>query len=361
MANPWEEFSVPTPQGAPQGAPRGAPPQAAPAMPAPDQASSGSAEPWGEFGGAGEDPAPPAFMGFEPAQDRATLLRNLRALTGKSAPADMIREYVRASGGEIPPETEAWLNDVYSSKPYETDFTAQDRPEVGAGEAAWEGLKSGALMGFGDEVQAAGGGLGSMLGGRGFSDGYESALRQARQVKEAAFADSPVAYGAGFLPGALTSAFVTRGRSPMPANASFWQRLGLGAREGAREGAISGVGNADSASLWDRAAGAGGGALLGGVAGGLSVPLTDLISTVAGRTYRALRPDAGPNSGLDYLAAAAPQDAAAMREGTGRLVDRVDESGRGVIRDAAGKMTPAREEVARHADQVYSGAQDPRR
>jgi hypothetical protein len=40
-----------------------------------------------------------------------------------------------------------------------------------------------------------------------------------------------------------------------------------------------------------------------------------------------------------------------------RLVDVVDESGHGVIRDASGKMTPGRQAVTEHADQVYTDTQ----
>jgi hypothetical protein len=55
------------------------------------------------------------------------------------------------------------------------------------------------------------------------------------------------------------------------------------------------------------------------------------------------------------LARAAEMEAAGVPP---RLVDVVDESGRGVIRDASSKMTPARDEVVRHADDVYTSAQD---
>lgn len=246
---------------------------------------------------------------------------------------------------------------------------AREPEQVGSPEAVWEGVKGGALMGWGDEIQGFGGGVGSLISGRGFSSGYQQERDAARQRSDDAWDTNPWAYGAGYVPGTLMSAIATRGRGRFaaPEGASLMTRMGYGAGEGAVQGAITGAGHADDGGMDTLMGGVTGGAF-GAPLGALAVPLSDLIGNVAGRAYRAVVPRRNNlNSGLDALAQRAPQNGPAMRAEADRLdasgvpariTDVVDESGRGVIRDAAGKMTPARDEVARHADDVYVSMQD---
>ena len=367
MSAPWEDYAAPSTAPAAQAArtapaaQTGAPweayaetPASAPQIPGPPDAAS--------------DP----YLGLAPATDGPSLVKNLRTLTAGKVPADIIRSYVAQSGGALPPETETWLDDVYAKQPYETDFTPRDRSEVGAGDAAWSGLKSGALMGFDDEYQAlwgAGGNkIGQWLGMNAttapLADVYQQILQKNREAKDVAFSDSPIAYGAGYVPGALLSGFVTRGRSP--AAPSLWGRLGQSAAEGARQGAISGAGNADG-GFADRALGAVTGGAIGAPLGALAYPLGALVNNLAGRAYRAATSRGNPMSGIDELGARAPQDPAEMRriaaemEAAGvppRPVDVVDESGRGVIRHAASEMTPGRQAVAQDSRQVAEEVQN---
>lgn len=249
----------------------------------------------------------------------------------------------------------------------------QQRDPVGAGSAMWSGAKSGALMGFDDEWQAGWGAAGNKLGNilglnastASLPEVYAALLQQRRAQKDNAFNDNPIAYGAGFLPGTLASAFALPGARAAQAE-TLMGRLGQVGAQGAQAGAVSGAGNAED-GFWDRMGGAAQGALVGGPMGVLSYPLSQLMSNLGGRAVQAVRRKGDPNSGLDVLAARAPQSEAAMRAKVNqfnevgvspRMVDVVDASGKGVLRDAASKMTPARDEVVNHAKEVAVSAQD---
>lgn len=319
---------------------------------------------------------PDNFWGVKPGTAPDEITKGLRTLTEHGADPDTIRRYVAASNSTLPPETEKWLNEEYAKNPQPTDWQHQERPTDSAADAAWRGLQSGALMGWDDELQAGSGALGNKLGtlfGLNASTAslpeiYDAILKERRQSKDAAYEDHPLAYGMGFAPGALLSAFATRGRGALPENPTLWQRIAPAMVEGAKQGAISGAGNADS-GFWNTMAGAGMGAALGGPLGALSVPVSDLVGNLAGRVWNRVRPSAGTEatSGLDVLDARAPQNAATMRQNVQdmqaagvppRLVDVVDASGRRAIRDATHKINPANQAVEEHAAQVYSGAQD---
>lgn len=416
MSKPWEAYATtgPAPAEAPAATAPVAQPAEAPAAqpPAPQagapwaQYASGSVVqdvPDGGLHGTVTDEGP--YHGLAPTQDKAELLNNLRTLTDKGADPGVIRSYVRESGASMPKETEDWLDGAYTqglAKPDRTGvpFQAVKPQDVGTGDAVWSGLQAGALGGFDDEWQAGAGALGNKLGhvlglnatDASLGDVYDQILQERRQHKNAAYSDNPVAYGAGYVPGMLLQAFATRGRGA-PAE-SLWGRLGQAAAEGAKGGAISGAGNADSGwgnRIMGGLEGAGVGALLGPALYPLGAMLGGLATRAAntgpgraianagtrvgnmaedaldaGRGFVGMGPAGNAraplrvpeNSGLDVLDARAPQDAAALTAGTGRLIDRVDESGRGVVRDAAGKMTPGRQAVAAHADEVYASAQD---
>lgn len=237
-------------------------------------------------------------------------------------------------------------------------------------ESSWSGLRSGALMGFDDEIEGLGGALGGGIGwlagkDTGLIDGYTQARDRARARKDEHWEGNALAYGLGFLPGAVMSAPLTMFRGAQAA--TLPGRLGQAARGGAEAGALSGFGNAQG-DFGDQAMSTAGGTLMGIPAGVLSYPVAAGLGNLIGRVSSRFGPRAGQEtSGLDMLEWRAPQDANAMAtrldefETAGvpaRLIDVIDESGRGVVRDSASKMTPAREEVARHADDVYTSAQD---
>lgn len=244
-------------------------------------------------------------------------------------------------------------------------------PRVGAGEAAWRGLQSNALFGFDDEIAAAGGAaankVGQWLGMNEteipISEVYDQLVQQERDRKDAAFDQNQMAYVAGALPGMVISAPFVGGK--VAQGATGLRTAGNLAAAGARAGAVSGAGNAEDLgtdTLGDMAEGA----MIGAVAAPLAAPIVSGIARGGSAIRNAVAPRNTLNSGLDVLARSAPQDAAAMRTAARemrsagvepRLMDVVDESGRGAIRTAGSRMTPAREELARHADEVYASAQ----
>lgn len=343
MAEPWEDYAVASPPA--QGGPR-------------------KATVWDDSSGIdneGNDITVDPETGLEVTVTDDSPVGELPAAAPTPVPGDPTAEYgLPGLEGSV----------TYDGTGLDPEAQQPDTPpeEVGTGESIWEGVKGGALMGFGDEIQGFGGGVGSLLSGRGYMSGYEAERDAARKRSDDSWATNPWAYGTGYVPGTLLSVFATGGKGPA-ANAGLMSRMGYGARQGAMFGGVGGVGHADG-GFADRAVGGAAGAALGAPLGAFSVPLTDLVGNVAGRAYRGSRNlfSAGDDtSGLNALAVRAPQLPEAMRAEAQRmqqagvpprLVDVVDESGRGVIRDAAGKMTPARDEVARHADDVYVSMQD---
>lgn len=243
------------------------------------------------------------------------------------------------------------------------------RPRRGVGESMWGGLQSSALMGFDDELQAAAGVAGNNIGnwlGMNESnisnaDLYNILLQRQREEKDQQWEDQPWAYGAGYVPGMMLGGGAVAKLAAPGASAAR-----VGATTGGAEGLLQGYGNAEGnfmerspEALLSAVIGAGGGAALAPVASYAG----DRISDAYGRFSRRNSPD----SGLEQLSRRAPQDPAAMQQRADewraagvepRPIDVVDESGRGVVRDASSQMTPAREDVVRHADQVYTGAQD---
>lgn len=245
-------------------------------------------------------------------------------------------------------------------------------PQISAGGAAWRGLQSNALLGFDDELQGAAGAVGNKVGQiLGLNDTeipmsevYKQIRDKARDEKDAAFDQHMLAYGAGALPGLIISAPVIGGRVAQGETAL--RTAGNLAAAGARQGAVSGAGNSEDelgvGTIGDMAEGA----AIGGIAAPVAAPVVNGLARVGSGVRNALFPNNTLNSGLEVLSRSAPQDATAMRAASDemvragvspRLMDVVDESGRGAIRSAGSRMTPAREELARHADQVYASAQ----
>lgn len=242
---------------------------------------------------------------------------------------------------------------------------------VGPGEAAWDGVKAGTLGGWDDELNAATGALGNKFGhflglnqtNIPLSQVYDQILQHNRAEKEAAYEQNPWAYRAGYVPGMLLGAFALGGGKAAEAAPTLWGRLGRSAAGGAVQGAVVGAGNGEGL----------GGTVTGTVEGGalgapLGVAMHPLAAVLNSGVSRVTRIGADPaNSGLEAITARAPQDITAMRTAQAemqaggvapRVVDVVDASGRGVMRDAASKMTPGREAVVAHAKAVSTGAQD---
>lgn len=256
-------------------------------------------------------------------------------------------------------------------------------PRVSTGKAGWRGLQAGALMGFDDELAAGAGALGNKVGqwlGMNdteipMSEVYQQILQGERDEKDAAWDQHPYAYGAAYAPGALLSAPFIGGRVAQGETALQSARALSGA--GARVGAVGGAGN-NEGDLGDlvgnTAEGALGGAILAPVIAPVARTVVDPIVQRGSRLVGNIRermagraPATAADSGLEALASRSTQDPAAMqavqqemvRAGVDpRLVDVVNEEGRAVVRNAANKMTPAREDLRQHTEDVYAGMPD---
>lgn len=250
------------------------------------------------------------------------------------------------------------------------DNSAITRPERGIGESIWGGLQSAALYGFDDELQAGAGVVGNKIGNAlGMNEStmeagdlYNLLLQRQRQEKDEQWEDQPYAYGAGYVPGLVLGGGLASRVAAPGAGA-----VRTGATTGAAEGLATGFGNAEG-NFMERSDDALLSAILGGGGGAALAPVAAGVVNVGGRALRRIDPRAGgDNTGLDVISQRAPQDpermaaeAAAFRDAgvEPRVVDVVDESGRGVIRDAAGKMTPGRQAVVGAADQQYIDVAD---
>lgn len=256
----------------------------------------------------------------------------------------------------------------------ERDEEGNPKPQIGGGGAAYRGATSGLMLGFDDEFKAGVSSLANMAGRSlglnetdpelSAGDLYRHFLAKERDEKDAAYDQHPLAYGAGFVPGAVLSAPLIGGKVAQGGSAA--KNVFNLAGAGARGGAVSGAGN-NEGDVGDLIGNVAEGATVGAAVAPLAQPVVNVIGGAAKGIKSALTPrDNFMNSGLDVLARQAPQDAAAMRATADemvrsgvdpRLVDVVDESGRAAIRGAGSKMTPAREELSRHADEVYASAQ----
>jgi hypothetical protein len=151
----------------------------------------------------------------------------------------------------------------------------QAAPEVGTLESLTRGAQSGVGLGFTDElyggVMALPGAAVNAMQGEGFDLGasYKEYRDNARGYQEQGKASNPVAYGAGNVIGSLAT-----GGTAAKAGATLTGRLGssvkgrmaAGAGEGAVYGGLDGAGNADGRDVINETAT---GAALGAVTGGL--------------------------------------------------------------------------------------------
>lgn len=364
MSGPWEDF-----------------------QPAPVEAPA--VGPWQDFAAPVEEEeglsatvtaTDPVVVPLNPDANADELRAGLTEMVGRRAPFKEIDDYMAASGFTFDPETRRWFETAYTDAPPDSfinDIAEWDiqapPPEVSTGRALWRGVQDAALRGWDDEVGALGGAAGNALGtalglnqsDMDFWEIYDVIRNQEQANKDAAFEQHPIAYGAGFVPGMFLGPSYARVMGGP--GASGLRRVGGVAGVGAIEGGISGAGNAEG-GLGDRLASGATGAGLGAALAPATMPIADVASAVGSRALEFL-PGRGNNlnTGLDALVTRAPQNAEemagralAMREAgvDPRLLDVVDESGRGVIRAAGMKMTPAREDFARQADSVYLDMQD---
>lgn len=136
-------------------------------------------------------------------------------------------------------------------------------------DAAFEGIAQGASLGFGDELTAATGRLGDLVTGK-EGPSYTERRDAIRAYMNRARSDHPWAFGGGELAGgtAVTAAIPGLG----PAAGAGWRGVALA---GAKQGAVSGVGNSNAdltkgevlPLARDAAVSAGANALIGGAIG----------------------------------------------------------------------------------------------
>lgn len=288
------------------------------------------------------------------------------------ADPEEILSFIDNQGMVISDEDRAWVTEQYPQGQRRAVRTPPDEgtSEVGAGEAAWKGLQSGALFGFDDELAGISGAVGNKIGNAlgmndttaGFWDVYDTVRQRQNDAKDRAWEERPGMFLSGFAPGMLLGP-------------GFLKGSGAGGRATMRDyaaaggvgGAISGAGNSEG-GLQDRAQGAAIGGATGYVLGGASKPVVDTLGVLGNRVAERFRPnDNNLNSGLDALARRTNLDLdevagrAAELERLGvepRLLDVVGEQGRSVISGAAGRATNASDDLARAADDVYVDAQD---
>lgn len=220
-------------------------------------------------------------------------------------------------------------------------------------------------FGFGDEFAAGASSLPALLpGGETFHQAYDRNLADERAIDQADREDMPISRGvgqvAGFGAGLGVGAVADLARfTPNALRAGgTLGAMGRGAGMGAVYGGLSGAGNADG-DLEQRAFAAVPGAVLGAGLGAAAVPFVGLVArganalmtrnapTVAravDRAANALR----PRSNVAEITQRTNALRAAGAEPS--FASATDETGRGFIRAAASRMTPAREVVQRRAD-----------
>jgi hypothetical protein len=340
---PWEDFKPP--QGV-------------------DPAVAGvQTQPWEDFSAA--HPAPKAGP-----KDFKEFQKGLGTLLQSGAPVADVYKYAGDSGYSLDQGTKKWIDTQYGDfikKHPGSQFDVRQMQPAGEipglGEAAALGFNSALLPGWDDN---AAGGLAALEG----QGSYGDLSAEYRRRRNQAWEDNPVEYATGYIPG-LAAGMLTGGTEYNMLNKLG--KMGDMALRAALWGGASGSGNADEGtgsqgpSLMDRVEGGAKGAVTSALLSPLMLPVTALGRAVGSRIGEYVRKPNSLNSGLDILSSRAPQKAedmaarAAEMRAAGvdpRLVDVVDESGRGVVRAAANKMTPARQELADHANKVYVDAQD---
>ena len=179
---------------------------------------------------------------------------------------------VNAPEGATPDQVLAYVKSNYS----------QSTPEkLSIPKAAWQGVKQGSTLGFGDEIQAgiAAGtvGLANLAGMTDLTakEAYGQALEDFRGDLTKAREDRPIVTGVGEVGGAIATGLAGGGQlSALAKAAPVRTAIGAGGVSGGLYGFGSGEGGAE-----ERLKDAGTGASLGAVTGGVAVP----VSRAAGR------------------------------------------------------------------------------
>lgn len=208
-------------------------------------------------------------------------------------------------------------------------------------------------FGFADEVAALGDSLPALMpGGESFRDAFDRNVAVQRDIDAADRQDVPVSRGAGQVAGFALG--VAPGLAAAPGRGGQVANYLTAGAQGAGAGGLSAAGAAQGGFV-DRMKAAVPGAALGAALGAAARPAAQL----AGAGINALTARArGP---LDRAARAfqGRLDPAQARARAGELraagaepaaVSAIDEGGRGFVRAAASRMTPARETVQRRAE-----------
>lgn len=213
------------------------------------------------------------------------------------------------------------------------------QPRLNANQTRLEGVKSGALLGGGDEIEGAGGAVGNWLGrnggnwlapavslltGRGynpnatfdpgsgdFSKDFERTRSQAVKTRDQAYADDPTSYAEGYVPGFVASMALPGGRALKGETAVARARrlAAVGAGYGMASGALS-------AEPGQRTKGA----AIGGTVGAVATPV---VGAVIDRVAPRLLPTLGEIIATNGRRAHSVPDAAApVAEATDDL-DRI--------------------------------------
>jgi len=153
------------------------------------------------------------------------------------------------------------------------------------GRALMTGVADGASFGFGDNIAAGIGGMGSAMRGQGFSRGYEDTLGIAREGMARDKQDNPMLYGSGNIAGATGQALLG---APLATGAKMIGTAVRGGAIGAVEGGLHGGGQADGQDvLKNSLTGAGIGGIVGaaapvavGAAGSIKNAIKDPVTGV---------------------------------------------------------------------------------
>lgn len=221
-------------------------------------------------------------------------------------------------------------------------------------DAAVRGAADMLSAGFADEAAGMVGGLPALApGGETYRDARQRITAEERAIDQADREDMPASRAigqvGGFIGGLGAGAVTNLGRFTT-AVPNALRAVGAGAGYGA----LGATGNAEG-SIPERLDDAAFGALLGGVVGGVAVPVTGAVgmgvnhllnryAAPVERAARALRPrtNAGQvRERINHL-----REAGAVPS----FVSATDETGRGFVRASAARMTPAREAVQQRAE-----------
>lgn len=176
---------------------------------------------------------------------------------------------------DLPAPKQLSVQDLPS--PDQLKTTPIEKP--GIGESALRGLEQGATFGYGDEIN---GGLETLLNqatgkspdGLSFLDEYAKHRDESRNKMEAAEAAHPYVSGAANLAGAIAPALLTGGGSLAE------EGLAGVATQGAKYGALAGLGNSKADLTKGEIGKAATDTALGGALGGITAPVAGAVSDI---------------------------------------------------------------------------------